>query len=83
MALTTPSVLALPACGKPFIVECDTSLSGFGAVLLQDKGPIAFFSRLAAPHHASLAAYELIGLVHAIHHWRPLIDLCNSCVYLE
>ena len=44
-------------------------------MLLQDKHPIAFFSRPVAPRHRSLAAYEreLIGLVHAIRHWRPYL----------
>jgi len=58
-----------------FIVECDASTYGFGAVLLQGTHPIAFFSRPAAPRHQSLAAYEreLIGLVLAIRHWRPYL----------
>jgi hypothetical protein len=44
-------------------------------VLLQDKHRIAFFNRPVAPRHRSLAAYEreLIGLVHAIRHWRPYL----------
>lgn len=43
----------------------------FGAILLQDKQPIAFFSRPVAPRHRSLlAAYEreLIGIVHTVRH---------------
>lgn len=32
----------------PFIVKCDVSTYGFGAVLLQDKHPIAFFNRPVA-----------------------------------
>lgn len=49
--------------------------SGFGAVLHQDGGPIAFCSRPVAPKHAKLAAYEheLIGLVKALTHWRPYL----------
>jgi len=44
LALTTTSVLTLPDFTRPFIVECDVSCSGFGAVLHQDDGAIAFFS---------------------------------------
>jgi hypothetical protein len=45
--------------------------TGFGAVLHQDRGSIAFFSRQVAPQHAKLAAYEreLIGLVKGVRHW--------------
>jgi hypothetical protein len=57
----------------PFIVNCDASGSGSDAVLHQDAGPIAFYSRPVAPQYAKLAAYEreLIGLVQAMRHWRP------------
>jgi hypothetical protein len=74
-ALTTAPVLQLPDFSQPFIVDCDASGAGFGVVLHQDAGPLAFFSRAVAPHHAKLAAYEreLIGLVKAVRHWRPYL----------
>jgi hypothetical protein len=51
----------------------DASGSNFDVVLHQGAGPLAFFSRAIAPHHAKFAAYEreLISLIKVVRHWRP------------
>lgn len=74
-SLSESPVLALPDFTKSFIIECDASGSGIGAVLLQQDHPIAFFSRQLAERHHKLVAYEreLIGLAKAVIHWRPYL----------
>jgi hypothetical protein len=65
----------MPDFDAPFMVDCDASGAGFGAVLHQGAGPLAYFSRPFAARHLKLAAYEreLIGLVQAVRHWRPYL----------
>jgi hypothetical protein len=74
-ALSTALVLHLLDFSRAFMVDCDASGSGFGAVLHQGAGPIAFFSRPFAAWHLKVAAYEreLIGLVQVVRHWRPYL----------
>jgi hypothetical protein len=74
-ALTTASVLQLLNFDINFIVECDAFDTGFGAVLHQGSGPVAFYSKKIVLRHAKLVAYEreLIGLVNVVCHWRPYL----------
>jgi hypothetical protein len=57
-ALTATPLLQLLDFKHDFIVECDVSEFGLGAVLHQGGGPIAFFSRQLASRHTKLAACE-------------------------
>lgn len=74
-ALTSATVLQLPNFVEEFIIECDASRGGIGAVLQQNSHLIAFFSRQLAVRHHKLAVYErkLIGVVKAVQHWRPYL----------
>lgn len=75
VTVTLVLVLTMTDFSKRFIIECDASSHGFGIMLFQERHLIAFFTRVVAPRHQALVAYEreLTGLVHIVRHWRPYL----------
>ncbi|TYK23171.1 Ty3/gypsy retrotransposon protein [Cucumis melo var. makuwa] len=74
-AMMTLPVLALSDFNLPFEIESDASGFGVGAVLIQAKRPIAYFSKTLSMRDRARPMYEreLIAVVLAVQRWRPYL----------
>jgi len=72
IALTTTPVLAIPNFATPFVFETDASRSGIGAVLSQNKHPIAYFSKKLSPRMQKQSVYtrEFYAIMEALSKFR-------------
>lgn len=71
-AMLSAPVLASPNFSIPLVIEADTSGIGVGAVLTQNKHPVAYFSKALGPRGQAKPIYEkeLIAIVWAVQKWR-------------
>nr|GEU35410.1 putative reverse transcriptase domain-containing protein [Tanacetum cinerariifolium] len=78
-------ILALPEGTKNFIVYCDASLKGFGAVLMQRVKVIAYASRQLKKHEENYTTHdlELGAVVFALRLWRHYLYGSKCTVYTD
>ena len=79
LALISPPCLAIPNLrddAPPFYVHTDASITGLGAILMQEERPCAYESRKLIPAEVNYATgeQELLAVVHALRVWRCYLE---------
>ncbi|GKE03024.1 putative reverse transcriptase domain-containing protein, partial [Tanacetum coccineum] len=72
LKLCSAPILALPEGTEDFVVYCDASLKGYGAMLIQREKAIAYASRQLKVHEENYTTHdlELGSVVFALRLWR-------------
>lgn len=68
-------VLVLPDFTRHFVIECDASGNGIGAMLMQQGQPMAFLSKALTGRALALSTYEkeMMAILHAVTKWRTYL----------
>ncbi|GJX40848.1 putative reverse transcriptase domain-containing protein, partial [Tanacetum coccineum] len=83
--LCSAPILALPEGTENFVVYCDASHKGFGAVLMQREKVIAYASRQLKKHEENYTTHdlELGAVVFALRLWRHYLYGTKCTVYTD
>ncbi|GJT08593.1 putative reverse transcriptase domain-containing protein [Tanacetum coccineum] len=78
-------ILALPEGNNDFVVYCDASHQGLGAVLMQREKVIAYASRQLKPHEENYTTHdlELGAVVFALKIWRHYLYGTKCTVFTD
>ncbi|GKA41510.1 putative reverse transcriptase domain-containing protein, partial [Tanacetum coccineum] len=83
--LCSAPILALPKGSENFIVYCDASHKGLGAVLMQNEKVIAYASRQLKIHEKNYTTHdlELRAVVFALKMWRHYLYGMRYTVFID
>ncbi|GKB60890.1 putative reverse transcriptase domain-containing protein [Tanacetum coccineum] len=83
--LCSAPILALPEGTEDFVVYCDASLKGYGAVLMQREKVIAYASRQLRVHEGNYTTHdlELGAVVFALRLWRHYLYGTKCVVFTD
>ncbi|GJY18678.1 putative reverse transcriptase domain-containing protein, partial [Tanacetum coccineum] len=83
--LCSAPILALPDGTKDFVVYCDASLKGYGAVLMQREKVIAYASRQLKTHEENYMTHDLdlCAVVFTLRLWRHYLYGTKCVVYTD
>jgi hypothetical protein len=79
-ALSSPPTLALPDPTAPYELISDASMTGCGAILVQNGQPVAYFSSKFSPAEVNYTTgeQEMLGIIKALREWRCYLEGCTE-----
>ncbi|GJS46857.1 putative reverse transcriptase domain-containing protein [Tanacetum coccineum] len=79
------AIKTLPEGAKDFVVYCDASLKGYGAVLMQRENVIAYASRQLKVHEENYTTHdlELGAVIFALRLWRQYLYGTKCVVFTD
>ncbi|GJT08014.1 putative reverse transcriptase domain-containing protein [Tanacetum coccineum] len=85
LKLCSAPILSLPEGSEDFVVYCDASLKGFGAVLMQREKVIAYASRQLRKNEENYTTHdlELGAVVFALRLWRHYLYGTKCTVFTD
>ncbi|GKD98533.1 putative reverse transcriptase domain-containing protein [Tanacetum coccineum] len=83
--LCSAPILALPEGSEDFVVYCDASIKGLGAVLIQREKVITYASRQLKIHEKNYTTHdmELGAVVFALKLWRHYLYSTKCTVFTD
>ncbi|GKD24386.1 putative reverse transcriptase domain-containing protein [Tanacetum coccineum] len=83
--LCNAPILALPEGTEDFVVYCDASIKGYGALLMQREKVIAYASRQLKVHEENYTTHdlELGAIVFALRLWRHYLYGTKCVVFTD
>ncbi|GKE92470.1 putative reverse transcriptase domain-containing protein [Tanacetum coccineum] len=83
--LCSAPILALPEGSEDFVVYCDASIKGLGAVLMQREKVISYVSRQLKIHEKNYTTHdlELGAVVFALKIWRHYLFGTKCTVFTD
>nr|GEU30646.1 hypothetical protein [Tanacetum cinerariifolium] len=85
LKLCSALILSLPEGSEDFVMYCDASLKGFGAVLMKQEKVIAYASRQLRKNEENYTTHglELGAVVFALRLWRHYLYITKCMVYTD
>jgi flagellin-specific chaperone FliS len=83
--LTSEPLLKLPDFNLPFVISCDASGYGIGAVLEQENHPISYYSRKLHAHELNYSNYEkeALAVVSAVKQFQKYMLHAKTVIFTD